>query len=40
MVEELAKMIKTFEWQINNKKPETESILLNMTNMQRKIDEN
>jgi hypothetical protein len=40
MVEELARIIKGFEWQLNNKKPEIETILLNMTNTSRKIDEN
>ena len=40
MIEDLGKMFKNIEWQFNQKRNETENILLNMTNIQRKIDEN
>lgn len=40
MVEDLAKLVKTVEFNVNQKKPETESILLNIANIQRRLDEN
>eukprot|EP00347_Sterkiella_histriomuscorum_P022745 403337316 len=40
MVEDIAKMSKNLEVQLIQKKPETENILLNLVNVQRRIDEN
>lgn len=40
MVEELAKMLKGFEWQVNSKKPDIENLMMNMMNLSRKVDEN
>ncbi|CDW81017.1 UNKNOWN [Stylonychia lemnae] len=40
MVEDMARIVKNLELQFNNKRPETESILLNIANIQRKMDEN
>lgn len=40
MVEDLARALKGMEGSVNNKREETEMILLNLANMQRKIDEN
>ena len=39
MVEELAQMSKSLEFQIQKKQPEIESTTLNIANLQRKIDE-
>ena len=39
MIEELARLVKSLEWQFQTKRTEQESTLLNVSNLQRRMDE-
>ena len=40
MIEEVTKVVKSLEWAMNQKKSEMDSVLLNIANLQRRLDEN